>query len=196
MESAWKQCEALAHPQFNPLRAVLFMIYITYLPHVLRIPMVFKAQVCVMCIPVCSSLYSAQRSSRTPLGVIFPIPLLLFQTSNQGYYNNLHARTQTDGRLDDRPFGKAVYRATSAHQNSFEALILFSAACFAAHLAKVDAGTASGLCGFFLACRFLYVLLYIGGTHAAIGVARSLVWVGGFAASLRLFGLALAKMGL
>lgn len=119
-----------------------------------------------------------------------------FQTPNQGYYNNLHARKQTDGRLDDRPFGKAVFRATSAHQNSFEALILFSSACFAAHLAKVHAGTASGLCGFFLACRLLYVLLYIGGMHAAIGVARSLVWVGGFAASLRLFGLALAKMGL
>jgi hypothetical protein len=46
MESVWKQCEAqLAHPLVNPLRAVLYMIYITYLPHFLRIPLVFKAQV-------------------------------------------------------------------------------------------------------------------------------------------------------
>lgn len=157
MESVWKQCDALAHPQLNPLRAVLYMVYITYLPHVLRIPMVFKAQ---------------------------------------GYYNNTHARKQTDGRLDDKPFGRAVFRATSAHLNSFEALILFSAACFTAHLAELDAATASGLCGFFLACRFLYVLLYIGGTTGAIGLARSLVWVGGFAATLRLFGLSLAKLGL
>lgn len=114
----------------------------------------------------------------------------------QGYYNNLHARQQTDGRLDKKPFGRAVFRATSAHANSFEALICFAAAAFTAHLAGLDAGVASSLCAFFLACRFLYVLLYIAGAHWAVGVARSLMWVGGFAATLRLFGLALAKLGL
>lgn len=46
VESIWKQCEAgmLAHPSINPLRAVLYAIYLTYLPHVLRIPLVFLAQ--------------------------------------------------------------------------------------------------------------------------------------------------------
>jgi uncharacterized MAPEG superfamily protein len=114
----------------------------------------------------------------------------------QGYYDNLYARKQSDGRLDKQPYGRAVFRATSAHANSFEALIYFSAACFTAHLAGLDEAVSSSLCTLFLACRFLYVLLYIAGAHWAVGVARSLVWVAGFAASLRLQGLALAKLGL
>lgn len=158
MESLWKQCEArMAHPLVNPLRAIQLMVIITYLPHVLRIPLVYKAQ---------------------------------------GFYSNLHPRKQSDGRLDGKPFGKAVVRATAAHANSFEALILFSAACITAYIARLDERVASSLCTTFLVCRLLYVFLYIGGTHQYTGVARSLVWVVGFATSLRLQGLALAKLGL
>lgn len=33
----------MAHPAINPLRAVYYAIMLTYLPHFLRIPLVFKA---------------------------------------------------------------------------------------------------------------------------------------------------------
>jgi uncharacterized MAPEG superfamily protein len=89
-----------------------------------------------------------------------------------------------------------VFRATSAHANSFEALLCFTAACFTAHLAGLEQGVAAPLCSLFLACRLAYVFLYIAGAHWTIGVARSLVWVAGFAATLRLQLLALAKLGL
>jgi len=48
----WKECEArvlAAHPLvplINPLRAIYYMVIITYLPHFLRIPLVFTAQGC------------------------------------------------------------------------------------------------------------------------------------------------------
>ena len=39
-----KQCDALAPPLVTPLRAILWMLGVVYLPHVLRIPLVFTAQ--------------------------------------------------------------------------------------------------------------------------------------------------------
>lgn len=73
MESVWKQCEAhLAHPGINPLRAILYMIYITYVPHILRIPLVFKAQVGVMVIACHTDSYAGQQDDHWLIHLSIP----------------------------------------------------------------------------------------------------------------------------
>lgn len=156
---------------------------------------------CACCLPAAgrlSLLHSTTPSASlrgdpqpTPLPPAFPD-----DQHNTTQHTHHNRRKQSDGRLDKQPFGRAVFRTTSAHANSFEALICFAAAAFTAHLAGLDAQVASSLCSLFLGCRLVYILLYIAGTHWAVGVARSLVWVAGFASTLRLFSLALAQMGL
>lgn len=70
------------------------------------------------------------------------IPRFAYACTNAHNHNR---RKQSDGRLDKQPLGRAVFRATSAHANSFEALICFSAACFCAHLAKLDEQVCVGM---------------------------------------------------
>ena len=79
----------------------------------------------------------------------------------------------------------AAARANAAQANSWEALIIFAAGVLTAQGASEasPAGLVDGLAIAFVVCRILYVAAYVGDKAAL----RSIVWTGGFAASLALF---------
>lgn len=66
-------------------------------------------------------------------------------------------------------------RASWAHQNSFEALIIFSAASLMAYLTSLNSTVAVGAALTFIVARLLYSVFYI----ANVPVARSLMFVVG-----------------
>ncbi|PHJ65264.1 MAPEG family protein [Nostoc linckia z18] len=63
-------------------------------------------------------------------------------------------------------------RATWAHQNSFEAFMVFAAAAFMAYVTGVNSSTAATAAIAFVAARFLYSIFYI----LNIPVLRSLMF--------------------
>ena len=63
-------------------------------------------------------------------------------------------------------------RATWAHQNSFEALIIFAPAALMAYVTGVNSSVAHGSAIAFVVVRLLYSIFYIGN----IPVARSLMF--------------------
>ncbi len=74
-------------------------------------------------------------------------------------------------------------RATWAHQNSFEALIVYSAAALMAYVTKVDSPSAMTAAIAFLVARFLFSVFYI----LDIPLGRSLMFGIGSACSATLF---------
>ena len=64
-------------------------------------------------------------------------------------------------------------RATWAHQNSFEAFMIFAAAALMAYVTGVNSSLAVGAAITFVAVRLLYSVFYI----ANVGIARSLMFV-------------------
>lgn len=99
-------------------------------------------------------------------------------------FDNRHPRAQ-QARLE----GLGA-RANAAHQNAFEALILYTPAALAAFVTGVPSGTAAVLAAIFVLARLVYTALYL----ADRAVARSLVWGIGFAATLALLGFAIAAV--
>ena len=81
-------------------------------------------------------------------------------------------------------------RATWAHQNSFEALIIFSAAALMAYTTGVESNLAGGAAIAFLIARLLYCLFYI----LDIPLARSLMFGIGSVSSATLFVLSLMSV--
>lgn len=81
-------------------------------------------------------------------------------------------------------------RATWAHQNCFEALIIFTAAALMAYVTGVESSWAEIAAIAFLASRFLFSLFYIFD----IPLLRSLMFGIGSAASLSLFILSLKTL--
>jgi uncharacterized MAPEG superfamily protein len=81
-------------------------------------------------------------------------------------------------------------RATWAHQNSFEALIIFSAAALMAYTTGVESNLAGGAAIAFLIARLLYSLFYI----LDIPLARSLMFGIGSVSSATLFVLSLMNI--
>jgi uncharacterized MAPEG superfamily protein len=81
-------------------------------------------------------------------------------------------------------------RATWAHQNSFEALIIFSAAALMAYTTGVESNLAGGAAIAFLIARLLYSLFYI----LDIPLARSLMFGIGSVSSATLFVLSLMSV--
>jgi uncharacterized MAPEG superfamily protein len=75
-------------------------------------------------------------------------------------------------------------RALGAHNNSFEALLLFTAAVFIAHTTGVDPGLAGRLSVAFVTFRVAYIALYLLDKPSA----RSTVWVFGFVTTVILAG--------
>ena len=114
------------------------------------------------------------------------IPYLLaglggyFKTKQFGSVDNHNPRAQA-ALLEG-----AGGRAAAAQLNAFEALGVFGAAVFAAHLAGADAGLSATASLLFLGARIIHPILYI----ADIALLRSLVFVVGLGSSLWLFGLA------
>jgi uncharacterized MAPEG superfamily protein len=74
-------------------------------------------------------------------------------------------------------------RAQGAHQNGFEAFPFFAAAVIVAEMHGAVQGTVNALAVAFLACRIVYVLLYLGDRPSL----RSLVWALAMACNLALF---------
>lgn len=83
-----------------------------------------------------------------------------------GGYDNHHPRAQ-QAKLEG--LGQ---RATAAHYNSFEALQLFLAAMLSCVVARNYDGTMQLLAWSFVACRVLYILLYLMDK----ALLRSIVW--------------------
>ncbi len=74
-------------------------------------------------------------------------------------------------------------RANAAQQNSFEAFALFAAAVLIAHATHGPRARVDQLAMVFIAARVGYLPLYLAGW----GVARSLVWTVGMAATVWIF---------
>jgi uncharacterized MAPEG superfamily protein len=78
-------------------------------------------------------------------------------------------------------------RATWAHENSFEALIIYGAAALMAYSTGVDSPVAGYAAIAFVIARALYSVFYI----ADIPIARSLMYATASTCSFTLFGLSL-----
>jgi uncharacterized MAPEG superfamily protein len=82
------------------------------------------------------------------------------------------------------PYGQ---RATWAHQNSFEAFMIFAAAALMAYVTGVDSPLAAGAAIAFVVARSLYSVFYI----LNVPIARSLMFGIGTLSSGTLFALSL-----
>ena len=74
-------------------------------------------------------------------------------------------------------------RANAAQQNSWEALGVFSAGIFAAHLAHAPQIRVDQIAEAFIVARLVYIGCYLGN----LASLRSVVWFAGFGLSLALF---------
>jgi len=74
-------------------------------------------------------------------------------------------------------------RAWWAQQNAHEAFPLFAAAVLVAHFAGADQSLVDALAIAFIAFRIAYGTCYLADIH----LARSLMWLGGFACCIGLF---------
>ncbi|KJZ33925.1 MAPEG family protein [Pseudomonas sp. B21-040] len=94
----------------------------------------------------------------------------------QGGYNN-HSPRQQQAQLTG--FGA---RAVAAHQNCFEAFILFAVGVLMAHTTQTAGWLIDVLAIIFVITRVIYLLCYWGD----LAWQRSLVWFVGFVCSLLL----------
>lgn len=92
-------------------------------------------------------------------------------------YNNRNPREWL-AKLDGLPA-----RANAAQQNSWEALAIFSAAVFAAHLAQAPQARVDVLALSFIGVRLAYIACYL----ADLAPLRSLVWTVGLGLCIALF---------
>jgi len=74
-------------------------------------------------------------------------------------------------------------RANAAQANSWEALAIFSAAAFTAHIAHAPQAAVDGISIAFIIARLLFILAYLTNRAAL----RSVVWLIGFLLCVSLF---------
>lgn len=74
-------------------------------------------------------------------------------------------------------------RANAAQSNSWEALAVFAAGVFTAHLAHAPQARVDLLAEIFIVVRVLYLVCYL----ADQALLRSLVWTSGFGVSIAMF---------
>lgn len=121
----------------------------------------------------------------TPFYCLFAMLLLAFLTKvpvavaqakvGGGRYNNRDPRSQ------QAQLSGWAKRALLAHQNTFEAIILFTPGVLISHFAPASAQqTAAVLALVHLGARLIYPVLYIADVH----LMRSLVWGIGFVSAL------------
>jgi uncharacterized MAPEG superfamily protein len=103
-----------------------------------------------------------------------------FRMKQFGSVDNKHPRAQA-AALEG-----AGARAWAAQQNAWEALPVFAAAVFVAHLAGADPQSSATAAVVFVVARVLHPVAYI----ANVDVARSLVFLVGFGSCIWLFALA------
>ena len=111
------------------------------------------------------------------------IPMAMGQAKLEGGYDN-HTPRVSQQRLT----GLAL-RAKGAHENGFEAFMAFAAAvALAQGVGMSSSPLVAGLALTHLVARIAYTVAYLGDFPRA----RSVVWTLGFAATLGIFGQALA----
>ena len=91
-------------------------------------------------------------------------------------------------------FGALLRRCQACHQNALEGFPAFAAAVLAVKLfveSEKGARTAAVLARRYLLARFVYTLVYIGGAHKGLALARMLLWSDGIRTIFSLFGHAL-----
>lgn len=102
------------------------------------------------------------------------IPMVIAMNQQPGGYDNNHPRAQQAALTG---FGA---RAVAAHQNSFESLIVFSAAVLTALATQHDGKTMQVLAVIYLISRGVYHVLYL----LNLAAFRSIIWTVGLIASL------------
>lgn len=119
------------------------------------------------------------------IACLFPyiskFPLVIVMKKQPGGYDNHHPRAQA-GEL--RGFGARAY---AAHQNSFESLIVFSAAILTALVTHNVGSNIQYLAILYLISRFFYHVLYLLNW----ATVRSLIWAVGLLCSLTMIWLCL-----
>lgn len=108
-------------------------------------------------------------------------PLSLAMNKEQGGYDNRYPREQ---QKQLRGFGA---RALAAHENCFEALIMFTPGALAVIATGTTGYLAQNLAMAFILARTGYLLAYWFDVHAV----RSIFWAVGFICSLSLIWLAI-----
>lgn len=93
-------------------------------------------------------------------------PLLIAMSKEGTGYDNHHPRSQ-QARLTG--WGQ---RALAAHQNTIESFPIFAACLLTGYTLGVSTDRLTILCAIFLACRLIYIYLYV----ADKALPRSLVW--------------------
>lgn len=117
----------------------------------------------------------------TLLPILAKAPLAKAMGKEQGGYNNSAPREQQK-KLSG--FGA---RARAAHENSFEALIMFTPGALAVIATNSIGTTAEYVAMAFIAARVAYLFAYLYD----IPLLRSIFWAVGFLASLSLIWLAI-----
>jgi uncharacterized MAPEG superfamily protein len=117
----------------------------------------------------------------TLLPILAKVPLAKAMGKEQGGYNNRHPREQQQSLSG---FGA---RAKAAHENSFEALIMFTPGALAVIATNALGSVAEYLAMAFIVARVVYLFAY--WYDAAL--LRSLAWAVGFLTSLSLIWLAI-----
>ena len=107
------------------------------------------------------------------------IPVALAMKNQPGGYDNYHPRAQQTALTG---FGA---RAVAAHQNSFESLLIFSAAVLTALATQHTTSTIQTLAILYLVTRCIYHIFYL----LNFASLRSLIWAIGLLASLSIIWL-------
>lgn len=108
-------------------------------------------------------------------------PLSMAMSKEPGGYDNRHPREQQKALSG---FGA---RAMAAHENCFEALIMFTPGALAVIATGATGYLAQNLAIVFVVARVGYMLAYWFNVHAL----RSILWAVGFVCSLSLIWLAI-----
>ncbi|KXI28323.1 MAPEG family protein [Paraglaciecola hydrolytica] len=117
----------------------------------------------------------------TLMPIIAKAPLVFAQNKQPGGYDNHHPRAQQNALLG---FGA---RAKAAHENCFEALIMFTPGALAVVALNQVGPIAQYLCIAFIVARVAYLFCYWFDVH----LVRSICWGLGFCCSISLIVLAL-----
>lgn len=117
----------------------------------------------------------------TLMPIMAKAPLAYAMNQLEGGYDNRHPRSQHEKLTG---FGA---RSKAAHDNCFEALIMFTPGALACIATNTVGTSIEYLAIGFIFARSIYVLAYLSDVH----LVRSTAWLAGFVISLALLYLAI-----
>jgi len=127
----------------------------------------------------------------TPFWCLLVVAAMPYVLAGVGAYLRIQQLGKLDlhhPRLQALELHGSAERAYASQQNAWEALPLFGAAVFTAHLAGADAGQSATASVVFAIARVLHPVMYI----ADLPPLRTAVFAVGIACCIWLFGLAVA----